>query len=151
MAESMQSLFRRGAISGKQMDRMSKPAILRKTKPGVPSKLANFDERTKDEGGPRMRGIREVSVDEINERAVQDKGRTWGTKGRGPPTKGGRAGPERTLAKTAHIDDGKLVRPAFPAGAKVSGKNAKRQVGIKGPPGKSSGPQYGGPSSRANG
>ena len=146
MAESMDSLFRRGAISSKQMGRMSKPAILRKTKPGIPSKLANFDERTKDEGRAHGRGIREVSVDEINESAVQDRGGRVGT-----PTKGGRAGVERTAAKTAHIDDGALQRPAFPAGAKVSGKNGKRQVGIKGPAGKSSGPQYGGPSSRANG
>lgn len=152
MGESMESLYRRGMISGKQMGRMSKPAILNETKPGVPTKMAAFDGKgTKDQGQAHGRGIPEMSIDEINERSVQDKGGSFGMGGRrGPPSKGGRAGPERQF-KSKQIDDAKMQKPKFPAGATVSGKEAGRKVGVTGPPGKSAKSQYGGPSSRAAG
>jgi hypothetical protein len=146
MGESMESLYRRGAISGKQMERMGKPAVLKKTKSGVPTKMAAFDGRKKDEGGVRDRG--EVPKNEINHPTNQRAGspRTAA----GLPSRGGQAR-GGTEPKVGQIDQGAQQRPKFPAGAKVSAAHGKRQVGVVGPKGKSSGPQYGGPSSRANG
>jgi hypothetical protein len=152
MAESMKSLFRRGAISAKQMGRMSKPAILSQTR-AQKAKMAAFDGKgMRDEGQAHGRGVPEVSIDEINERAVQDKGGGFGTAGRrGPPTKAGRAGAERQ-PQDGQIDDGAMQKPNWPkAGTRVSGKEAGRKVGITGGKGKSAPSQYGGPSSRAYG
>ena len=145
MAESMSSLFRRGAISSKQMDRMAKPAILNKTKV-QPSKMADFDSKKgkRDQGGVRDRG--EVPVNEINHKTNQKPGTP--SKGAGLPSKGARVN-RSGQPDVDHIDQ--QQGPKFPAGAKISAGHGKRQVGIRGHSGKSSGPQYGGPSSRANG
>ena len=150
MAESMESLFRRGAISSKQMGRMAKPAILKKTKPGVPAKMAKFDGKSKDEGKAHGKGIPEMSIDQINERAVQDTGGSFGMGGRrGPPSKGGRAGAERQF-KGGQINDSAMQKPAFPKGGKMKA-NGKR-VGVKGGV-KPTAPQsrYGDPPSRKYG
>lgn len=50
------------------------------------------------------------------------------------------------------IDQAAEQQPAFPKkGSVPSAKNGKRQVGVKGGVGKSSGSKYGGPNSRKNG
>lgn len=143
MGESMKSLYLRGAISGKQMGRMGgKPAILKQTR-AQPSKMADFNGKggKRDQGGVRDKG--EVPGNEIdhptNQRTVK-----------GMPSKGGQAR-GGTEPKAGQINQAAQQKPKFPAGATVAGKNGKRQVGVKGPAGKSSGPQYGGPSSRKNG
>jgi hypothetical protein len=142
MSESMKSLYRRGMISGKQMGRMAKPAILAKTKPGVPTKMADFDGKAgkRDQGGVRDRG--EVPGNEINHPTNQAK------KPVGTVSKGG--GVNKGGQPTARAID-QDQKPSFPKGALVSGKEAGRKVGVGGPKGKSAPSQYGGPSSRAYG
>lgn len=142
MGESLKSLFRRGAISSKTMGKMSKPAILNKTT-AQPSKMAAFDGKKKDEGKAHGKGHASYSVDEINEKGVQDKGGRFGT-----PSKGAQVGKGGQPTVDAI---NQAQGPKFPAGAKVSSAHGKRVVGIKGHKGKSSGPEYGGPNSRANG
>lgn len=139
MGESMDSLYRRGQISGKQMGRMGKPAILNKTKPQA-SKMAPFDDKAgrNDQGAGRERA--EVPVNEINHPTNQG-GKTGVSKG-GSVGKSG-----QPSANAINEDQG----PEFPRGGTVKGANGKRQVGVKGPPGKSGGPEYGGPSSRRDG
>jgi hypothetical protein len=143
MSESMKSLYRRGAISSKQMGRLAKPAILNKTTAQA-SKMAAFDGKgRKDEGGVRDRG--EVPTTEINHPTNQRRGSV------GTVTRGGGVG-KGGQPSAGHIEQDQ--RPKFPAGATVK-KNA-RPVGRQGLGGtsaglRSSGPQYGGPSSRANG
>lgn len=136
MAESMKSLFRRGMISEKQVGRMSKPAILKKTT-SQSSKMADFNSKRKDEGS-KDRG--EVPPNEINHPTNQR------LKTVGKVSKGGAVGKGGQPTSRAIDQD---QNPKFPAGATIKG--GKRQVGVKGPAGKSSGPQYGGPNSRAAG
>lgn len=148
MAESMSSLFRRGAISSKQMGRMAKPAILNKTRPQK-SKMAKFNDKRgkRDQGGVRDRG--EVPGNELNHPTNQRAGSP--ATASGLPSKGAR------VNKTAQARIGSInadQSPKFPAGATV--KKNTRPVGRTGlggssPALRSSGPQYGGPSSRANG
>lgn len=145
MAEALESMFRRGVISGKQMGKL---AALKGTKPQN-SKMAAFDGKSKDEGDRAEYGHESFSTDEINEKGVQDKGGKYGT-----PSKGGRAGPERAAAKTREIDDSSMQKPKFPAGDKVrAGKRGAGPVGMGGKSKalRSSGGAYGGPNSRANG
>jgi hypothetical protein len=137
MAESMNSLFRRGMISEKQMGRMEKPAILRQTKPGVPTKMAKFEHKRKDEGS-KDRG--EIPPTEINHPTNQRLGKI------GTVSKGGQVGKGAQPTVNAINQD---QTPKFPAGDRI--KANRRQVGVKGHGGKSSGPEYGGPSSRADG
>src|SRR3984893_4574981 len=73
MSESMNSLYRRGAISSKQMGRMAKPAILNKTTVQA-SKMAHFNSKKgkRDQGGIKDRG--EVPTNEINHPTNQKTG-----------------------------------------------------------------------------
>lgn len=69
---------------------------------------------------------------------------------------GKKAKPSKAKKKSAtpnadEIDQSATQRPAFPKGSKPSAKNDKRQVGVKGGVGKSSGDAYGGPNSRKGG
>jgi hypothetical protein len=143
MSESMESMYRRGVISRKQMGRMAKPAILNKTTSQA-SKMAAFDGKgRKDEGGVRDRG--EVPTTEINHPTNQKRGKV------GAVSKGGGVGKGGQPSARAIDQD---QTPKFPAGGTVK-KNAK-PVGRRGLGGasaglRSSGPHYGGPSSRANG
>lgn len=139
MGEALESMFRRGVISSKQMSRMAG------TKPQK-SKMASFEGKSKDEGKAHGKGRTEVSVDEINERAVQDKGGKFGT-----PSKGGRVAGAEAQVKTGEINNAAEQKPKFPKGDKIKASHGKRQVGIRGHAGKSSGGEYGGPNSRANG
>jgi hypothetical protein len=150
MAESMQSLFRRGMISPKAMGKLaakgSKRKILNQTKVQN-SGMANFDGKSKDEGANRDRADRSVA----GSRHIDTK-QDLGTPARasGRPSRGGFV-KDQMQVNTDEIDDANNQRPAFPRGAKVKAANGARQVGVKGPPGKSSGPEYGGPPSRKYG
>jgi hypothetical protein len=146
MAESMESLFRRGMISPKALGKLaakSKPKILNQTRVQN-SRMADFDDNSKDEGANRDRGARSVA----GSRHIDTK-QDLGTPARasGRPSRGGFVR-DQMQVNTDEIDDANNQRPAFPKGAKVKAANGARQVGVKGPPGKSSGPEYGGPSSR---
>ena len=148
MGESMESLYRRGMISSKQMGRMGKPAILSKTTTN-PRKETDFNSKSgrRDQGGIRDRGDAAATGDTI------DKNQTMGTPADagGKPSKGGSVPSKGARPKVAEIDQAEYQKPDWPAGSKV--KANKRQVGRVGlggtEPGlRSSGPQYGGPSSR---
>jgi hypothetical protein len=149
MAESMQSLFRRGLISPTAMAKVGKrkPKILNETK-GQASKMANFDDKSgaRDQGGAPDKGAKVASVRHIDIR--QDLGSPARASGR--PSKGGFV-PDQMQVHSDEIDDADNQQPAFPKAAKVKAANGARQVGVKGPRGKSSGPAYGGPNSRSNG
>jgi hypothetical protein len=148
MAESMESLFRRGMISPKALGKLaakssSKPKVLNQTRVQN-SRMADFDGKSKDEGTNRDRGARSVAGNRHID-TKQDLGTPARASGR--PSRGGFV-KDQMQVNTDEIDDVDNQRPAFPRGAKVKAANGARQVGVKGPPGKSSGPEYGGPSSR---
>lgn len=147
MAESMESMFRRGMISKKQMGRAAKPAILKKTKSGVPTKMADFDSKAGrgDQGGVRDRGA--VGPGEMNKRANQKPGTpadAGGLPSKGGQTVGNKAGPS---VNAIDQNTGKK----FP-GEGSSMKSNGRKVGVGGGSRPKSAPsQYGGPSSRKYG
>jgi len=121
MTLSAKSLHRSGSISDKQMAKLQ---VLRGTK-AQKSKMAPFEQKTKDEGHQRNKGIPEMRVNEINNGRVQDKGGSFGVGGkRGPPSKGGRAGPEGQT-HVDEIDRADYQRPKFPAGGNVKASNPK--------------------------
>lgn len=139
MAESMNSLARRGLVSSKGVQN----AILNSTKVQK-SKMASFDGRHKDEGKAHGIGDGIAGVGHINGKPTQaDRAHSM-------PSKGARVNASQT-PKRAQIDKfpGKQAK-TFPAGGKVSAKG-KKSVGVKGGAGKSGGGPYGGPSSRAAG
>lgn len=136
MAESMKSLARRGLVS--------QNAILKATKVQK-SKMAPFDGKSKDEG--KQKGKPPIGRNnQINRPAVQADHVPGGSM----PSRGGgvigKTQPHRNAIDKALGGQAKK----FPAGGNVSAKG-KKGVGVKGPAGKSSGGQYGGPSSRAAG
>jgi hypothetical protein len=116
---------------------MRKPAILRQTKHGVPSKMAPFDHKDKDEGKAHGRGHANYSVDEINEHATQKKGHV------GRVTKGGGAH-GGTEPRADHINEGAFGHPKFPTSGDMKASNPKTgNVLMKGKIPKTGG-QYGG-------
>jgi hypothetical protein len=121
MTLSAKSLHRSGAISDKQMAKLQ---VLRGSK-SQKSKMAPFEQKTKDEGDPGKRGIPEVEVGEINNRTVQAKNRSFGYGGkRSGPSKAGRAGPEGQV-HVNEIDRSDYQKPNFPAGGNVQASNPK--------------------------
>jgi len=132
MGESMTSLYRRGAISGKQMGKMAgggRPAILNKTR-AQSSRMAQSGH------------VPSIKT-HINDPALQRTGAM--------PSRGARVN-KGGQPSAGHIEEDQ--NPKFPSGARVK-KNA-RPVGRQGlggtSPGlRSSGPEYGGPSSRKYG
>lgn len=145
MAESMESMFRRGMISKKQMGRMAKPAILKKTR-AQKTKMAGFDSKkgVRDQGGVKDRG--EVPVNEINHPTNQRAGRpalAGGLPSKGAQTRGNKAGPGPNS-----IDQS--TGKKWP-GAGSSVKKSARRVGVKGGVVPSAPSQYGGPSNRKYG
>lgn len=135
MAESMNALARRGLVSSN--------AVLKATTVQK-SKMASFNGRQKDEGKAHAKGHAIARVGHIN------AGSTQADRAKSTPSKGARVNASQTPNHSA-IDKfpGKQSK-TFPAGGKVSAKG-KKSVGVKGGAGKSSGPMYGGPSSRAAG
>jgi len=121
MPLSARSLHASGRISDKQMAKLE---VLRGTK-AQKSKMAPFHSRRKDEGHTRNKGVPEMCDDQINHKSVQDSGGTYGHGGKyGPPSKGGRAGPEGQF-KRREIDTGEFERPKFPKGGDVKASNPK--------------------------
>jgi hypothetical protein len=149
MAENMQSLFRRGLISPTAMAKLGKrkPKILSETK--VQSgRMTNFDDKggIRDQGGVRDKGAKVASARHVDIR--QDLGSPARASGR--PSRGGFV-PDQMQVHSDEIDDADNQLPVFPKAAKIKAANGARQVGVKGPSGKSSGPEYGGPNSRKYG
>lgn len=135
MPLSAESLHKSGRISDKAMAKLKAQRGATAQK----SKMAPFDGKKRDEGQAHGYGDVNFSIDQLNERGVQDKGGRFGT-----PSKGGRAGGEMTPVKTGQINAGGAQRPKFPAGGRVSASNPKTgNTRMKGkiPP---QGGQYGG-------
>jgi hypothetical protein len=178
MAESPESLFRRGMISEREHSRLKALAGTKVQN----SRMAGFDEKDgrRDQGGRTDKGHRVGATAHIDNMR-NPKGDSAVAK---RPSKDGRAGAERNPARSAEIDDGisgGTQRPEFPRGAGPLSKRAQpgfvptRSKGLagatrgdhgandRGPDNKtprrargqrdtlSSGGPYGGPSSRANG
>lgn len=149
MSESMSSLFRRGMISSKTMGRMAKPAILRQTREGVPAKMAAFDEKASNQGGVKHPGAKKVRKAIDNEQSMGSLGDAGGK-----PSRGAQTVTRGALPKVRQIDQGDMQQPKFPAGASVKGNSkpvGRQGLGGTSPGLRSSGPQYGGPSSRKYG
>lgn len=146
MGESVDSLFRRGAISEKQMRRMGGAAPGPKGTRAQPSKMANFDDKggRRDQGGGKDRGaVGRAAIDERQDMGSPERASGKMSKGASVNASG--------QPRAHEIDAPENQRPEFPSGGRVAAKNGRRQVGVKGPAGKSSGPLYGGPSSRVDG
>lgn len=134
MAESAESLFRRGMISSKQA---AKLGALKGTKHQA-SKMADFDGKgSVDQGGIRDRGDKIASSKHINNKRTTRAGSPIASK----PSKGGQAGAEHQPG-TDEINEADNQRPAFPKAG--GGKRDPRRKG----PIQASGPMYGGPNSR---
>lgn len=138
---SAKSLAARGAISPKQMQKL---AVLKQTRPGVPTKMAPFEQKTKDEGQAHGKGHSLANVNEIDSHQTQKLGKV-GRVSKGGQARGG------TVPHTGHINRAAFTKPANPHGAKFKKGEAKRKVGVSGPAPQPSGPEYGGPSSRKYG
>jgi hypothetical protein len=134
MTLSAKSLHKSGSISDKQMAKLQ---VLRGTK-AQKSKMAPFNQKTKDEGHQRNKGISQMETNQINNKQVQDAGGKYGT-----PSKGGR----QTLGgqpKVGQIDEGSMQRPKFPSGGNVKASNPKTgNTRMKGGKKQQSLPMYG--------
>lgn len=144
MAESVESLFRRGMISPRAGKRAGVLKAVNGTK-HERSKMADFEEKSgmRDQGGVRDRGDGLAGTDHINRKANTRAGSPIASK----PSKGGQAGAEAQPG-TDEINEGRNQRPDFPR----EGSRPKKQA--MGTPKRSrggvtqSGPQYGDPNSR---
>lgn len=114
MTLSAKSLHRSGSISDKQMAKLQ---VLKGTK-AQKSKMAPFEQKTKDEGHQRNRGIPQATVNQINGPG-QDKGGKYGN-----PSRGGSAGPEGQT-HVNEINRADYQKPKFPPGGKVKASNPK--------------------------
>jgi hypothetical protein len=127
MAESMQSLFRRGLISPTAMAKVGKrkPKILNETK-GQASKMASFDDKSgaRDQGGARDKGAKVASVRHIDIR--QDLGSPARASGR--PSKGGFV-PDQMQVHSDEIDDADNQQPAFPKAAQGQSRERRSPSG----------------------
>lgn len=149
MGESMASLHRRGMISPKVMAKMAKPAILNQTKSGVPTKMAAFDSKADSKGGIRDKGAKSVRKAIDNDQSMGSPGDAGGK-----PSRGGQTVTRGALPKVGQIDQGDMQQPKFPAGGNVKGNSkpvGRQGLGGTSPGLRSSGPEYGGPSSRKYG
>jgi hypothetical protein len=129
----MDSLFRRGLISPKAMEKLGK-------RRGAKPKGATS---VRDQGGVRDRGARVAGSRHIDR--AQDLGSPARASGR--PSNGGFV-KDQMQAHSDEIDDPDNQTPAFPIATRVRAATGARQVGVMGPPARLSGPRYGGPSSR---
>jgi hypothetical protein len=166
MAESVDSLFRRGMISSKQG---AKLGVLKGTR-AQNSKMANFDDKggKRDQGGPRDSGDKNADSAHLN------RNQRIGSAIAGGPSKGG----GQKQARSPHareLDEADVQKPDFPKGAgklsrpaqkafvpapakalaakkNAAGSNSKSSWGTpsraKGGAVRPSGPYYGGPNSR---
>jgi hypothetical protein len=134
MAESAHSLFRRGAISPRQASRLG---VVKGTKHQT-SKMADFDEKSKDEGNNKTRGIADTDSSSINKN--QRAGSVIG----GKPTKGGFVQSKGQPDADA-IDQNQT--PKFPKGDTVKASHGKLSTKLKARI-RPSGGEYGGPNGR---
>ena len=142
------SRFRAGQISSKEWKRLSmkQPSKFSSQK----SKMANFDEKTKNEGGVHSRGPSHTKVGHIN---GPDQGKGTPALAGGRPSKGGRVGAYGQPGVGA-IDDAAMQKPNFPAGGVSSSSNSRKTLSKQQP--SSSEPShmgkhmYGGPSGRSD-
>jgi hypothetical protein len=143
MAESIESLFRRGQISGRQLKRRFQTG---RDGAGVPTKMADFDDPTKDEGSVHQRG--EIPGNEIEHPTNQARKRF------GRVSRGGDVNASGN-PKANQINQADYQRPSFPArGSRLEPGEARRRVGVAQSntgSNQSSGPLYGGPNSRRYG
>jgi len=114
MPLSAKSLHASGSISDKQMAKLQ---VLRGTR-AQKSKMAPFNQKVKDEGHQRNKGIPATRVNEING-PNQDSGGKYGT-----PSKGGRVNHGGQPGVNA-INQSDYVNPKFPSGGKVKSSNPK--------------------------
>ena len=145
MAESAQSLFRRGMISPKQATKLG---VLKGTKlnPAFGAGEEPFENKAgrRDQGGTHDRGITEAGVGHINNARQQREGSAIASR----PTRGGRVNKGGQPSVDAIDQD---QRPTFPAGAKVRRQAMGTPQRARGGRQRPSGPMYGGPSSQADG
>jgi hypothetical protein len=146
MAESGNSLFARGMISGKQAAKLK---VLRGTRAqpafGAAEEPFHGKQGRADQGRNRDRGETAVaSVGHINKARQQREGSAIASR----PTKGGRV----NAGGQPQVDAiNQNQRPAFPAGAKVRRQAMGTPAAARGGRQRPSGPMYGGPSSQADG
>ena len=135
MPVSARSLHARGLISDHQMKLHAQKGTR-----SQPSKLAHFDGKRADEGEVRNRGV--LPKRQINSPATQDRGGTFGTGGKfGPPTRGGRAGPEGQLSRN-QIGEASKQHPKFPKGGSRAKGRMTKPAKLKGTRSQSSGVVY---------
>ena len=139
MSRSHSSLLRSGTISTKAYN-----ATLAATRNGVPTKIAPFESKSKDEG--RVQGNKGSNV---AARKHIDKHQEKGSPIASGPTSGGSVHKGGSVTKN-HINASEYERPMFPKGAGYSEKPGTRQTRMKGTV-VQSGPMYGGPKSRKYG
>ena len=137
-------MFRAGQISGKQWARLSMKQPAKKTV--QKSKMANFDEKTKNEGGLHNKAVSATRSNQINgpHQGVGTPAHAGGLPSRGGQVRNG------GQPKVSQINQGEMQKPNFPAGAGSSSKNAPGKSYSAQQPSSShpSGGEYGGPSSR---
>ena len=114
MTLSAKSLHRSGSISDKQMAKLQ---VLRGTR-AQKSKMAPFEQKTKDEGSVRNKGIPAVRTNQING-PNQDNGGKYGN-----PSKGGSVNKTGQVSVN-EINRGDYQKPKFPAGGNVKASNPK--------------------------
>jgi len=114
MPLSAKSLHASGSISDKQMAKLQ---VLRGTR-AQKSKMAPFEQKTKDEGHQSHVGARGYSVNEINDKSQQKKGKYGRVSKGGSVNHGGQPGVNA-------INQSDYVNPKFPAGSKVKSSNPK--------------------------
>lgn len=130
MTLSAKSLHRSGSISDKQMAKLQ---VLRGTK-AQKSKMAPFEQKTKDEGDRDNLGIQEMRVNQINNKRVQDAGGKYGN-----PSKGGSVNKTGQVSVN-EINRGDYQKPKFPkegareqshaAGLRVPAKAKRKQPSL---------------------
>jgi len=141
MAESVESLVRRGMISSRQAERMGLKA--QRGAKAQPSRMPGSKEE-RDEGAGTAQGA--VSTNAINERDPFARPR----KERNPLKPFMKRKGVKGQPRADEIDDREFQEPDFPAGTKPSKQKLDTPRRARGPV-QPSGPIYGGPSSRRYG
>jgi hypothetical protein len=122
MPDNAKTLFKTGAISKRAYNK-----VLGQTR-NQPTKMANFEEKTKDEAGGKNRGHSGVaSARHIDQNQGRARGIGHGKAVADGRVTGGGGVKGGTQPKRAEIDYGAFQKPDFPAGAKV--KKGNRRVG----------------------
>jgi len=141
MAESAESLYRRGMISPRQAGKLG---ILKATK-AQPSKMADFD--AKESGGSGDGSI--AGRNHINNRGTADLGSPQRASGK--PSTGAFVKNKGGQPRANEIDEPAAQKPNFPRqGSRASKQSLSTPKRARGRV-TASGPEYGGPNSRSYG